>query len=572
MSSLKQKLTSELAKVLGEEVLLVAPPRPEMGDWSLPVFALAKKQGQNPVELAKELVSRFKAVKSSALNSAVAAGPYVNFSFPAAELAAEVLAEKICPLKKLKQKIALDVFQANPLKEFHIGHLRNAVLGESIRRLLEWQGYTTATYSYSGDVGIHVAKWLWYYQNFYEGEVSKEHFTHWAGGLYAAAVAKAAEKPEYESEIKEMNQLVDARDKKIIKLWREMTGKSYAASWQIAKELGCRVDYSFPESQCEGPGKKFVQAAIKAGKLKLDQGAWGADLNEWDLGFFILLKSDGTAIYQTKDLGLAILRNKKIGRYAKCLMVVGSEQEYYFHQLFKTFEVLGLPDAGKCQHVPHGLVSLKAGKMSSREGNVISYDELRDKTQEKVLAAINEKNPALKDKEKAARVVADGALKFSLLKVDRTRPVAFDWDEALSFEGNSGPYLQYTYARIRAVERKSLKHKNIKTPLRFASAGQALKQKPNHSLLNNAEGVRVIKIFGGFAEAVAKAAGEYQPYILANYLLNLSAEFNHFYHECRVVDAEQPAVSQARLALVGKVAEVLKAGLEILGIGVVEEM
>lgn len=571
---IKDEIIKIISQVSGSKlpVVLAEPPRPELGDYSLPVFELAKEAGKNPVEYAKNLQTKIlkKVDNKSIIRDVQAAGPYLNIFVSGEKLVREILAGKP-EKKKAKGQVALDVFQANPLKQFHIGHLRNAVLGEAIRRLVESQGYKTATYSYSGDVGVHVAKWLWYYKNFYHGAVPKKNFTEWAGELYAQASAKIGEKKEYDEEVNKLNRLIDQRDKSIVKLWQQMTKASYAASWQIAKELECQVNYSFPESVCELPGKKFVQEKIKQGKLKLDQGAWGLDLSAFDLGFFILLKSDGTALYQTKDLGLAQLRNKKIGKYDKCLMVVGSEQEYYFRQLFKIFEILKHPDAGKCQHVPHGLVSLKDGKMASRLGNVISYEELRDKTIAKILQAINEKNSALKNKDQVAKVIALGALKFSLLQVDRLRPVAFDWEQALSFEGNSGPYLQYTYARIRAIERKALA---APKPRRSeAKAGEGGRnQKINFDLLANTEELGLIKIMGKFGEAVDKAAEAYQPYLLANYLLSLAGEFNHFYHQCKVIDPEHPETSQARLFLIAKVAEILQAGLKLLAIGVVEEM
>lgn len=563
---IKKELEKIIQKMVGNDIEaeLSEPPNIEMGDFSFACFELAKKKKESPVEAAKKLSGKInqEIKKYKILRQAQAVGPYVNFFVDRKILTKEILTGKL-DFKKKKTKIVLDVFQANPLKAFHIGHLFNAILGESIRRLLKFVGYRTVTYSYSGDVGMHIARWLWYFQNFYKGKIPEKDFTKWAGEIYAKASAKIKEKPEYQETVNQLNQLIARRDKSIIRLWRKLIKLSYRASWGLAKELECRVDYSFPESVCEGPGKKIIQKKIKAGIIKQDQGAWGVDLGE-KLGFFILLKSDGTALYQTKDLGLAELRNKKIGNYQKCLLVVGSEQEHYFRQLFKTFELLNHSDAGKCEHVPHGLVSLKQGKMASRSGNVITYAELRDETIKKVLAEINKRNSKLKNKNKTAEIVALAALKFSMLQHDRLKNTKFDWQSALSFEGNSGPYLQYTYARIESIIKKS----------RNQSADSADKKskKIDYNLLTNIEEARLVKVMGKFGKAIEKAAENYQPYILANYLLDLASEFNHFYHQCRVIDSENLALSRARLVLINKVAEILKQGLELLGIGTVEEM
>ncbi|MFA5358258.1 MAG: arginine--tRNA ligase [Patescibacteria group bacterium] len=561
---IRQQIKDILRQSIGGDIdiSLTIPPKLEMGDFSFALFELAKEQKKNPVELAAQLaVKLMQDVGDKNLIVEVqAVGPYLNIFVDKTAVVAEALKTKVAP-KKGRGKIALDVFQANPLKMFHIGHLLNATLGDSLRRIVEFNGYKTATYSYSGDVGVHVAKWLWYYKNFYKGNVPKKEFNRWAGEVYAAACAKAAENSDYEKEINEINRLIDRRDKSIVSLWKKMTRASYKASWQIAKILDCRVDYSFPESICEDPGKKFVQAKMKSGSVKKDQGAWVIDLQQYKLGVFILIKTDGTALYQTKDLGLAQLRQKKIGKYDKCLFVVGGEQEFYFRQLFKTLEILGHPDAGKCEHVSHGLVSLKEGKMSSRLGNVISFDELLDRAQEKILEAINLKNPDLKNKNKVARIVALGALKFSMLHAERTHNVVFDWEQALSFEGNSGPYLQYSYARIRAIERK---FKRGKSKIR---AG-----KIDYSLLVNVAELRLIRVVSRFGTAVEKSFESYQPSVISNYLIELASEFNHFYHECKVVDPEHMALSFVRLELLKKVAEVLKQGLYLLGIDVVEEM
>lgn len=563
MKTVEQQLIELIKGEIGQAtpVVLTIPPTVEMGDFSWPLFELAKSKQTNPAALAKELAAALapEVSRSTILRSVQPAGPYLNFFVEPSLLVRQALETRYKPAKG-KGKIILETFQANPLKLFHIGHLRNAVTGESIRRLLTYAGHNVIPYSFSGDVGIHVAHWLWYFQKFYHGDIPKKEFTKWSGEIYTKAVNKAKENPEYELQVREVNKLLDARDQSIVPLWRRMVSRSYTDFKHIARELDCRVGKGFRESVCEAPGKKFIEQKIKAGKIRQDDGAWGIDLDQWQLGFLILLKSDGTALYQTKDVGLASLRHKVFGNYPLGLLVVGSEQEFYFRQLLKTFEVLEHPDAGRCRHIVHGLVSLKEGKMSSREGNIISYDELRDKTIAKVLSAIEEKNPGLQHKSAVAKKIALGALKFSMLATDRLKNVIFDWSGALSFEGNSGPYLQYTYARIRAIEKKAQSSK-LKAQKKF-----------DYNLLTNIEEARLVRVMNGFGASIERAAHEYQPYVVAQYLLQLAGEFNHFYHQCRVVDTEHVAMSRARLVLINKVAEILRVGLGLLGVGIVEEM
>ncbi|MFA5075891.1 MAG: arginine--tRNA ligase [Patescibacteria group bacterium] len=559
------KVRDEIIRILqtnlgpGIEVELSEPPQIEMGDFSFACFELAKAAKQNPVQLAAVLREKIVASLSpqGLVREVQAVGPYLNFFIDQEKITTQVLSGPVS-FKGSRGTVLMDVFQANSLKAFHIGHVRNAALGESIRRILAFVGYKTKTYSYYGDVGINIARWLWYFEKFYQGAVPKAGFNKWAGEIYAQAAQKVAEKPEYEAECQEYNRRLDQRDPKLVKIWKKLCAQSYAGSQEIKKELNCQVDYFFPESVCEAPGKKYVQAQIKAGKLKKDQGAWVIDLDKYDLGVFILLKSDGTALYQTKDYGLAELRRKKVSNFTKLLFVVGSEQEFYFRQLFKSMAVLGYPGWDRNYHVAHGLVSLQDGKMASRLGNVIVYEDLRNETIKRVLAEINKRNASLKNKAKVAEVVAFGAIKFAMLSVDNTRPIKFDWDAVLDFEGDTGPYLQYTYARIRSISRKS-GHKKLVA-------------KVDYSLLANIEERRLIKVLSRFSNVITKAADEYRPSLIANYLLNLASEFNHFYHACKVIDQTQPKLMSARLVLIDKVASTIQSGLALLGIETVEEM
>jgi len=554
------RIQAELQTVFGMPVTVGRPPQPDLGDFAVPCFELAKIRCQSPAQVATEIAAAInqQSTEASVINQAQAAGPYVNLFVKPTMLAAAVLDLTVEPNLSNGKTVLVEFFNPNPLKVMHIGHVRNAVTGEAVRRLLQFCGWQTVGCSYSGDVGVHVAKWLWYFQNFTDRHIPTDNFLQWAGELYVAACAKVAEAPEHEAAANEYNRLIDARDPKVLADWRTVTDLSYAALAATAKELDCQIQRAFRESETEVAGKEYVHELIASGKIKQDQGAWVVDLSAQNLGVFIVLKSDGTALYATKDLGLLNCKAQAFGAVEKNIVVVGSEQEHYFKQLLAAAKIFNTPLAQATVAVHHGIVDLPTGKMSSRTGNVQSYAELRDAAVEKVAAKMAAENPALANADQVAKDVALGALKFFLLHVDRTKRTTFNWETALSFTGSSGPYLQYSYARIKAIERKAAAE----------LSGGAIAPE----LLTDPAERKLLLQLAGFSVAVARAAEEYQPYLVANYLLDLAGDLNHFYHICHVVDSADPNRSRTRLALIGKVAEVLKHGLWLLGITAVEEM
>ena len=444
----------------------------------------------------------------------------------------------------------MDVFQPNPFKPFHIGHIRNAVLGESIRRILDFQGKKTIAVSYMGDVGTHVARWLWYYDKFYKGKIPKENVSKWAGEVYAEATRKVAEKEEYEEEVKEVNKQLDERNPQLIEKWKKIRELCLKDFWKIKDELGIHLDDNFYESEVEEPGKETVEKLIKEGKAKKSEGAIVADLEKYGLGTFLLLKSDGTALYSTKDLGLLELKRKR-HKFDKSIFIVAEEQELYFKQLFKTMEIFKIPGWEKNVHVPYGLVTLKKGKMSSRFGTVILYEDFRDEMIKKVREIL--KDSDLDNKENVIRKVAFSAIKFSMLNIDNNKVIKFDWEQALDFEGKSGPYLQYSYVRTVNILKKA-KLKDF-----------------DASLLKEDIERLLIKKIAQFPEIVKKSADQYSPSIITNYLFELSQDFNTFYQSLPVLKSEDK-LKNARLKLVDTVRIILKNGLYLLGISVMDKM
>jgi len=566
MESIKLEIIKELEKLGVKNPKLEKPPENIDADLSLPCFELAKEWKKNPVEISKELAAKLKIEN---IREIKALGPYLNFyidwSKTSGTLLKEIIKEKTkYGSSKIKENVIMDVYQANPFKSFHIGHVRNAVLGESVRRLLEFTGRKTTTVSYNGDVGTHVAKWLWYYHKFYKGRVPKKNFAKWVGQIYAEASKKTEEKENYKEEVNEVNRRLDNNasiflmrgkldvgDSELLKVWKRFREMCYRDFKKIAKEMDIKVDNVIAESICEQPGKWLVKKLREEGRIIESEGTLGLDLKECGLGYFMLLKSDGTALYSTKDFGLVQLK-AKLGNFDKYIYVVGSEQEFYFKQLFKAYQILGIAK-GEHHHLSHGLVTLKEGKMASRLGNVILYEDLRDEMVGMALEQINKKNPKLKGKKLVAKKIAFAAIKYSMLNIENNKPIKFDWDQALDINGRSGPYLQYTFVRAKSILEKA----------KFT--------KFDSSLLKEKVEIELVKKLAEYPEAVRKAAETYSPNLITTYLFELAQLFNNFYHQHPVITAE-PKLKAARLALVKSVSLVLQGGLWLLGIETVREM
>jgi arginyl-tRNA synthetase len=329
--------------------------------------------------------------------------------------------------------------------------------------------------------------------------------------------------------------------------------------------LGVKFDEIFFESDVEKNGKKIVEELLKKGVAKMSEGAVIVDLSEYGLDVFLVLRSDGTALYSTKDLELA---EEKFLKYKieKSVYVVGSEQKMYFSQLFKTLELMGFPNARKCHHLSYELVMLEEGKMSSRHGNVVTYRSLFSEVYAKALLEIEKRHPEWKKKEKedAGRKIAIAAMKFGMLNQDNNKPIVFNIEKALDFEGDTAAYVQYAYTRASSVMRKNEEENREKISLKdYKSA--------DFSKLSSDSEKELCKKLSEFAPVCEKAAEEYKPFLLPKYLLELSKNFSAFYNECQIVKAEKET-RKARILLLESARIVLRKGLELCGIDVLEKM
>ena len=538
--------------------LIEVPKDTNLGDYTFPCFALAKTLKKNPVEIAKNIASSIKHLAEFEKIEAV--GPYVNFFVDRQTLALETLKtimkekNKYGTYKSKKEHVMIEFSQANTHKAFHIGHVRGTSLGESLARISAFVGNKVTRANYQGDTGIHVAKWLWCYLNYHKKEILKKD-EEWISSIYVESVKRLAENPEYEKEVAEINKkLEDRSDKNLFDLWKKTRKLCLNAFESIYSDLSTNFDHYFFESEVEKRGKEISQELIKRNIAEISEGATIVRLDKYNLGVWVLLRKDGTVLYSAKDLALAEDKFNKF-KVDRSVYVVGAAQRHHFMQLFKTLELMQFRQAGKCAYIPVTEVRLPWGKMSSRTGENVLYSEFKKEIVAHALQEIRKRASDIsqKDLEKRALAISIAALKYDMLKQDVNKSLVFNKDEALRFEGDTGPYLLYSYARAKSILAKA----KIKKPSINAKAPIAESEK------------RLLSLLASFPKAVREAYEDYAPNHIANYAYQLAQTFNEFYHQNQVIGSEN---EQFRLALVSAFAQVLKNALHLLGISPIEKM
>lgn len=546
------------------EQTLETPPQPEFGDLASKIcFLLSKKFKKSPFDIANEIIKKIKIPKDSLISKIESKGGYINFFFSYPRITSIVLKTILKEKDSYgrseigkKKTIMVEFAHPNTHKGFHIGHLRNISTGESICRILGFTGHKVVRANYQGDIGLHVAKALWGFINLYKCKAPKENKGEWIGKVYTEVNKKFSDDERVNKEVLEINNKLYGGDKKIMKLWKMTRKWSLDDFEKIYKQLGTKFDKYYFEGQVEDRAVEISKELLEKGIAQLSEGAIIIDLSKYDLSTFVLLTREGNPVYESKDLALAErqFRDFKIDR---CIHVVGSEQKLYFQQLFKVFELIGSPGAGKSYHLVYELVNLKTGKMSSRLGSVVLYTQLRDKILGKILKEIEERNPKLSKKEKKilAEKIAVGALKYGMLSISCDKLLIFDWEKALMLEGNTGPYLQYAHTRCNGILNKVKKwEENV----------------VNENLTT--EEKKLVKKLSDFPTVVEQALRDFRPHYLCNYAYELATIFSEFYHLCPVLKAEKKQLKNFRLSLVKATKITLKNCLSLLGIETPEKM
>ncbi len=564
----KQLIVKEVNGVLGQDLitddLLVYPPNKEMGDLSLPCFSLAKSLGKNPPEVAEFLLKELTARLGNYFSLQVA-GPYLNFKVNLTYLT-RVLLELEESGGDYGQssigsgkRVMIEYSNVNTHKEYHIGHLRNLCYGDSVYKVLAACGYKAIPVSYINDFGIHVAKTLWAYNEFLSqgGDISKiKNKGQFLGKLYVEASQKLKEQPHFKEVVGFLMKKIESRQGEEYELWKKTRKWSIEQFAQIYDEMNIKFEHIFYENEFIEEGLKMVDELTQKGILKRSQGAIIADLSEYDLGVLIIVRSDGTALYPVADLPLA---REKFEKYKldTSIYVVDNRQSLYFKQLFKVLELIGYKQ--KMVHLAYDFVKLPEGMISSRTGNVITYEELYSRLCEKIEKETRERHPDWSSEriQRIVKILTVSTIKFEMLKVGAEQVIVFDINKALSFDGFTAAYLQYTVARINSILRKSEISPNFKQDYE-----DNLSEKEEHYLI-----IELAK----FPLVIQKAALNYNPSEIAKYLFDLSRLFNDYYHRIPILKADEKT-KNARLALITGLRQVIKNGLSLLGIAIVEEM
>ncbi|HIH42392.1 TPA: arginine--tRNA ligase [Candidatus Woesearchaeota archaeon] len=608
MMDIGNQLKEAIKIILSKEISLEVPPDQKLGDYALPCFPFAKELKKSPIEIAKELAEKLsvglknnkelktnKELKSlSKLITVQATGPYVNFfvdkSYVAENVIAEVLKNKLKygSHASKKQKVMVEFVSPNTNKSLHLGHVRNALLGEAVSRVLEFSGYDVVRICLNNDRGTGMSEAMLGHRMFHKDESPKlknikpDHFV-----AQCYVDFKKAEQEDEKLKEKVQSMVLDWENEKpeVISLWKKMTSWVYKGYKVTYKKLGVSFDKQYYESEIYKQGKEIVVDGLKKGIFREEDGAIVADLEAFHLPKKVLVKSDGTSLYMTQDIYLAFLKEKEFNIDAS-LYVVASEQDNHFMQLFKILELLDFKAAKKCYHLSYGMINLPTGRMKSREGNVVDADDIVDEVISLAKNEITSRYKDLAEKEVLSRAntIGLGALKFHILKFDNVTSFVYNPEESLSFEGETGPYCQYAFARICSLLKKADEEKlfdkfnerffenkdNKNDKFNYAFAKKLLKS-ADLSLLKTEQEVALLNLLKDFPEVVEHASRNYKPSLVARYALDLAQKFNEFYHSCQILK-EENELRNARILLAIAVKQVLENSLRLLNIDVCDEM
>lgn len=551
------------------ENLIEIPPNSEMGDFAFPCFVLSKTLKQQPHEIAKDL--RKKINPTDEIESVVVNGPYLNF-FVNKKLFSENLINEILEQKekfgskKFNLKGMIEFPSPNTNKPLHLGHLRNMAIGESLARIAEFYGEEVIRANLNNDRGIHICKSMVAYQKFGKNKTpGKTKSDHFVGEFYVKFNKKSKINKKLEDDAKECLRKWEAGDKETIALWKKMNKWALDGFRETYKLFKIKHDRNYYESEIYNYGKEIVAEGIKKRIFKKQKdGSVIINLKKENLGEKILLRADGTSVYITQDLYLAKLKDKEFD-LDWSIYVVGNEQDYHFNVLFAILKKLGYDL--ELKHLSYGMVNLPEGKMKSREGTVVDADDLIKNVQNLVKKELTSRTKlSKKELESRSLKIALAAIKYFLLKVDIKKNMLFNPKESINFEGDTGPYLLYSYARASSILRRVTQAHTGSSKIQTKA-----KPRPAKTEIKNFEKqeFELAKKLSQFPEVVLSAYKNYNPSLIANYSYELAKTFNEFYHACPVINSEN---QNFRLNLVKSFRIVLKNSLNLLGIETLEEM
>ena len=558
-------LAQAIADAAGLEVEDIAswievPADETLGDYAFPCFKLAKTLRKAPPAIAAEIAG--KLVKPGFVSEVRVVGAYINFFLDRVTLARQTLEDVFeqrdaygSSDKGAGRVVCIDYSSINIAKPFHIGHLSTTVIGNALYRIYGFLGYKPVGINHLGDWGTQFGKLIVAYKLWGSKEDIEARSITAMLELYVKFHEEAEKNPALDEQARVWFKKIEDGDEEALSIFnwfKELTLKEVGKIYDL---LGVHFDSYAGESFYNDKMQPVIDELKEKGLLEFSEGAYVVRLGD-DLPPCIVLKSDGATLYSTRDLAAAFYR-KKTYNFHKCLYVVAYQQNLHFRQVFKVIELMGYDWAKDLEHVAFGMVSLEDGTLSTRKGKVVLLKDVLDKAVEKTLSIIEEKSPGLENKEEVAKTVGIGAVVFDTLSSARIKDITFSFDRVLNFDGETGPYVQYTHARCASLLRRA--------DFDWAAADK------DYTALNNPEAFATAKLLYSFPDAVARACEKNEPYLITRHIIELAKAMNRFYYEHRIID-EDKAKTAARLMLAACVKQVLKTGLYLIGVGAPERM
>ena len=555
-------LKEHIEELTLEEItaLIEVPPNKDMGDFAFPCFKLAKVFRKAPNMIAAELSEKIEA--KGVISNVTPLGGYINFFVNKSQLAETVIKDVLTKKEKYghsdlgKDKtIVIDFSSPNIAKPFHIGHIRTTVIGNALYKIYDSQGYNTVRINHLGDYGTQFGKLIVAFKLWGNKEAVEANPIPELLKLYIQFHDEAERHPEMEDEARAWFTKLENGDKEAKELWQWFRDESLKEFARVYDLLDIEFDSYNGESFYSDKMDRVIDIIKDKGLLQESQGTNIVDLEEYNMPPALITKNDGSTLYMTRDLAAALYRKENYD-FEKCIYVVGSQQSLHFQQLFKVLELVGFEWAKDMVHVPFGMVALEEGTMSTRKGRVVFLEDVLKQAIEKTKETMLAKNPNALNVDEIAKQVGVGAVVFQELSNSRIKDYTFSWSRTLSFEGETGPYVQYTHARCCAVLRKA--EEEVITDI-------------NYELLNDVDSAEVLKVIASFNKTILNAMRKNEPHIITRFVLDLAQAFNKFYHDNSIL-VEDAELRKARLALVAATRQALENGLKLLGMQAPERM
>lgn len=565
-------IKNEIAKLLKAEIdflsleeieaMIEIPQESSMGDYAFPCFKLAKELHKAPPMIAAELVQK---INSELIEKAENVNAYINF-FVSKNAFAKITLDEVINLKEKYghsnvgqgAKVIVEYSSPNIAKPFHIGHIRSTVIGNSIYKIYDALGYDVIRINHLGDYGTQFGKMIVAYRKWGNEEDVKREPIKTLLSYYVKFHEEADKDPSLEDEARETFTKLEHGEAEETKLWQWFRDESLNEFNRVYNMLGITFDSYNGESFYSDKMPAVLQELKDKNLLEESRGAQIVNLEQYGMTPALITKSDGSSLYITRDLAAAIYR-KKTYDFKKCIYVVASQQNLHFQQWFKVLELMGYDWYKDCVHIPFGLVSMEDGTMSTRNGRVIFLEDVLNKAVEKTREIMLEKNAALEDLDETAAAVGIGAVIFNELANSRIKDYVFKWDKVLNFDGETGPYVQYTHARAASVLRNA--------GFDFEKASKTI----DCQYITGESAYELIKLIYRMPEVLEKAGAEYEPSIMTRHIIDIAQAFNKFYHDEHIIVDDENEKS-AKLMLTWAAKQAIKNGLDLLGIKAPEKM